>query len=196
MKTLKITMAWNGKSWDISSDGVPPKGTTLTLLIPQETKKAPGTKKLGPLMFEKGTYLYYPIKPTKNEQSAWSLWEQHKSTVRPHVVAPTDKVLIPIFLEDDLHFRHGDSTSFSPCSCLVGDRSFTSVSSAASGAVMEWTDRETSAVGVFEAVCFLHEGMRLRLDFMRKHVLENVPLPSKEDAGEGTPWLFGEEELG
>jgi hypothetical protein len=36
--------------------------------------------------------------------------------------------------------------------------------------------------------------MRLRLDFMRKYVLEKQRLPTKQDAGEGTAWLFGEED--
>ncbi len=194
MKTVKVTVTWDGKSWGVSSDGNPPKGTTISLLIPEESKPTTSSKKHGPLMFNKGTYLYYPVKPTKNEQSAWSLWEQHKAGTHPHVVAPSDKVLIPILLEEDLHLGQGDSTSFSPCRCRVGEKSFSSVNKAASGAVIEWTDRETAAVGVFEAVCFLHDGMRLRLDFMRKYVLDEQQLPSKQDAGEGTAWLFGEED--
>lgn len=194
MAELRLTVTWNGESWGVSCDGVPPRGTTFSLIIPEEAKTAASSKKHGPLMFSMGTYLYFPVIPTKNGESAWLLWEQHKALTHPRVQNDPEKVLIPILLEENLHLRHDDSTRFASCRCTIGDRSFPSVNKAASGAVVDWTDRETDSVGAFQSVCFLHNGKRLRLDYMRKHVLAGEPLPSKEDADEGTPWLFGEED--
>jgi hypothetical protein len=195
MKTIELSVSWNGTRWDVQSDGNPPPGTKVSLTIPAVDKPTKKSKKTGPLLFSKGQYVYHPVEPDKNESEAWRLWEQHKTEQRPMLSTPPEKALIPILLEDDLHLSSNDSTNLAPCRCSYGGKTYDSLNKAASAAVNQWTNRITDSVGVFKSLCFLHDGMRLRLDLKRVLVIEGTPLPTRKDAGEGTRWLFGEEDL-
>lgn len=195
MKPIQLIISWDGASWDIQADGNPPVGTRITVTIPTVEKPSKGSKKKGPLLFPKGTFVYYPIDPDKNDAEAWALWENHKADHRPVLSSPPDKVLIPILLEEDLYLSGVDSTNLAPCRCSHSGNFFKSLNQAASAAVNRWTNRPTDSVGVFKSLCFLHDGMRLRLELRRAQITDGTPLPSRQDADEGTPWLFGEEGL-
>lgn len=195
MKPTKVIFSWDGTRWHFEGDTDLPPDTRIELTIPELAPRLGGEGQAGAVLFPKGEYLYFPINPDKNESEAWALWEQHKATHRPALSSSPDKPLIPILLEEDLRFSGTDSTNLAPCRCSHSGQSFGSLNKAASAAVNQWTHRATDSVGVFKSLCFLHDGQRLRLDLKRSEIIDETPLPSREDADAGTPWLFGEEDI-
>ncbi len=198
MKDLHLTIAWNGDTWNVEHEGVPPDGFRLDVTIPavKPVKRAwTGKKAPGKRLFPEGTWLYLPLEPLKDTEAAWALWLGHKRDVRPALAAQPEKALIPIRLEEDLHFNSEESTQLAPCCCSIGENEYDSLNKAASAAIDRWRETEKASVNVFDNVCFLHDGMLPLLKHMRQHLRDGTPLPERKDADDGTPMLFGDDEI-
>lgn len=192
-KAAEITLTWTGKTWKVESTAEPTqlkKGASFTVPIPLDAfNSAPaetGTK----ILFPKGTVLYLPLNPIKDEIALYQRCAAKKPKLRR---TPANKELLPIILDDDLVIRISSERLLDARCRYAGSTSeeFTSLNDAAQTALKNWTDRETAAIGVFKEVRFVHDAQLLMIDLKRDEVLHGKPLPENSTKDEG-PGLFNE----
>lgn len=140
------------------------------------------------VLFPRGTVLYLPLNPSKDELRLRQLCQLKK----PRLRKSADKDLLPIILHEDLRIGVGSRNLLDTACAFAGEetQTFKSLNDAAQTALKLWTDRETASIGVFKEVRFVHDAELLIIDRKRNEVLDGVELP---EAGPSmtTDDLFG-----
>ena len=174
----ELTFKWNGQSWEVS--GVPEsmqlRRDSIFRVEAAESAFEPADAAADiRLLFPKGTVLYLPLNPTKDELRLRQLCQISK----PRLRRSSDKDLLPIILDQDLRVGTCSRRLLDTTCHFAGDASqvFKSLNDAAQTALKMWTDRETAAIGVFKEVRFVHDAELLIIDKKRDEVLDDKPLP-------------------
>lgn len=172
------TFKWNGQSWEVS--GVPEsmqlRRDSIFRVEAAESAFEPADAEADiSLLFPKGTVLYLPLNPTKDELRLRQLCQPMK----PRLRKSSDKDLLPIILDEDLRIDTCSRRLLDTACHFAEDdtQSFKSLNDAAQTALKMWTDRETAAIGVFKEVRFVHDAELLIIDKKRDEVLDGKPLP-------------------
>lgn len=179
----ELTLKWNGQSWEVS--GVPEsmqlrRDSIFKVEAPESAFEPADAEADIRLLFPKGTVLYLPLNPTKDELRLRQLCH----TSKPRLRKSSDKNLLPIILDQALRIGTCSRRLLDTACHFAGDdtQTFKSLNDAAQTALKMWTDRETAAIGVFKEVRFVHGASLLIIDKKRDEVLHGKPLPEESPA--------------
>ncbi|MBL9118152.1 MAG: hypothetical protein JNJ83_24310 [Verrucomicrobiaceae bacterium] len=188
----ELTFKWDGQSWEVS--GVPEsmqvrRDSIFKVEAPETAFELADSGVDSRILFPKGSVLYLPLSPTKDEIRLRQLCQNSK----PRLRTSSDKDLLPIILDEDLRINIATRRLIETRCTFVGDSSqtFKSLNDAAQTALKTWTDRETASIGVFKEVRFVHHAELYIIDKKRDEVLDGKLLPQNVESHH-TPDLFDE----